>query len=333
MNSDYLEMIWEGFDESFIIKILERTYRKLDYSTTNFHENERVHEEGIDLLCEKDSEKIAIQVKIKPRKKDIKQFNQFLKSANDKKMVYVYVKSPTKFFKEFIESKKSDVEFWDTNKLHEFLIRNESIDYCCLFFSKHPLILSLLNAHKLIVQKRQTKYVKRKYTNEEITKLWAAKDNIVKIWAPLHFIYLKWNKILMSKIEKDESEFDDILNMIWEDLRIVYRIAGEKFVSSIEDLSEKYPDLIGLMWKLISQRTGWIEYTVYVDKCSLEESLFFTLYYWICPLFNESKRANMCGFYSCMNYLLENFQRVAKDLEFAIDCVFEALTEVDHLLT
>jgi len=84
MNSNYLEMIWEGFDESFIIKILERTYKKLDYSTTNFHENERVHEEGIDLLCEKDSEKIAIQVKIKPRKKDIKQFNQFLKSANEK---------------------------------------------------------------------------------------------------------------------------------------------------------------------------------------------------------------------------------------------------------
>jgi len=199
MNSNYLEMIWEGFDESFIIKILERTYRKLDYSTTNFHENERVHEEGIDLLCERDSEKIAIQVKIKPRKKDIKQFNQFLKSANDKKMVYVYVKSPTKFFKEFIESKKSDVEFWDANKLHEFLIRNESIDYCCLFFSKHPLILSLLKAHMLIVQKRRTKYVQRGYTNEEIAKLWAAKDNIVKIWASLYFMYLKWNKILNVK--------------------------------------------------------------------------------------------------------------------------------------
>jgi len=81
------------------------------------------------------------------------------------------------------------------------------------------------------------------------------------------------------------------------------------------------------MWELISQRTGWIEYTVYVDKHSPKESLFFTLYYWICPLFNESKKASMCGFYSCMNYLLEDFQEVAKDLEFAIDCVFEALTK------
>ena len=129
----------------------------------------------------------------------------------------------------------------------------------------------------LIAQKRRTKYVQRGYTNEEIAKLWAAKDNIVKIWASLYFMYLKWNKILMSKIEKDKGEFDDLLNMIWDDLYIVYKIAGEKFVSSIKDLSEKHPDLIGLMWKLISQRTGWIEYTVYVDKHSPEESLFLSL--------------------------------------------------------
>lgn len=325
MENNYLEKIWEDFTENFIIKILEETYKKLGYSTTNFHETERVYEEGIDLLCEKDSEKIALQVKKKPRKKDIEQFSIFLKHANDKKIVYIYIKPPTKHFREFIKSKKGNVEFWDANKLHKFLIMNESIDYCCLLFSKHPLILSLLEAHMLIVQKRRTKYVQRRYTNEEIAKLWAAKDNIVKIWTSLYFMYIKWNKVLMSKTEKDKEEFDNILNMIREELYIAYKIAGKKFVSSIEDLSERHPDLIGLMWELISHRTGWIEYTVNVDKRSLEDSRFFTLYYWICPLFNESKKANMCGFYSCINYLLEDFQEVAKDLEFAIDCVFESL--------
>ena len=109
MNSSYLETIWEDFNESFVIKILEETYKKLDYSTTNFHNTERVHEEGIDLLCEKDSEKIALQVKIKPRKKDIEQFSQFLKHADDKKIVYVHIKPPTKHFKEFIKSKRENV--------------------------------------------------------------------------------------------------------------------------------------------------------------------------------------------------------------------------------
>jgi phosphopantetheinyl transferase (holo-ACP synthase) len=331
LDIDYEMMVWNGFDESFVIDLLEKTYRRLDYSVTNLHRSDRIHEDGIDLLCQKNSDLIAIQVKIRPRKGDIDQFSRFEQNTGDKKAIYVYIRKPTRPFKEFLEGKSSNIELWDCSRLHNFLVENESIEYYCLYFSVHPMIISLQRIHQYILERRLTRYVKHRLSKGEIAKLWAAKDNSVKAWVPLYFTYLRWNKILMAKTEKDKQEFKTILQAIFEDLDRAYGLCGEKLVSSIKDLSEIHPSLIGLLWKLVSQRTNWITYTVYVDHRtqSLKESLFFTLYYWICPVFNESKRASMSGFYSAMNYLLENFQDVAKNIEAAIDWVFAETVGVD----
>ena len=121
------------------------------------------------------------------------------------------------------------------------------------------------------------------------------------------------------------------LSYAHEDLDMVYKLCGDKLVSSFKDLAEKHPDLIGLFWNVISQRTNWISYTSLIDHevVSLGKSLFYTLYYWICPIYNESKRANMAGFYSSMNYLLENFHEVAKNIEYGLDWVFSDINNVD----
>lgn len=327
MDTDYLMKIWDEFDESFLIFLLEKTYRRLDYSVTNFHKNERIHEKGTDLLCEKDRERVAIQVKMRPRKGDIKQFKRFVKNARCKKLVYIYVKNPTKPFKDFLENHVDHVELWNSSRLHSFLLENECVEYVCLYFSMHPVIRSILNVHQFILQKRGAIYSKHAYTMDEISRLWAAKDNSVKVWVPLYFTYLRWNPVLMSKLEKEKQEFQSILDAVFRDLDLTYNLCGEKLVASFYDLSEKHPDIIGLFWKLISQRTNWEQYTAHVEgkTSSLAEALFFSLYYWICPVCNESKKTNMSGFYSAMNYLLENFHRVAKDVEYGIDWVFETL--------
>jgi len=186
------------------------------------------------------------------------------------------------------------------------------------------MILSLQRVHEAILEKRHASYVKHKPTKDEAAKLWAAKDNSVKAWVPLYLTYRKWNKTLMTKTEKDKKEFQIILDEISRDLDTAYALCRDKLVSSIRDLSEIHPDLVGLLWTLISQRTNWITYTAYIDHKteSFAEALIFTLYHWICPVFNESKRANMSGFYSAMNYLLENFQEVAKNIEYGIDWLF-----------
>lgn len=330
MKTNYTIKIWNEFDEDFVLECLEKVFRKLDYSVTNYHKTDRVHEDGIDLLCEREGEKIAIQAKIKPRKADIKQFILFEQNTRDKKAIYIHIENPTRPFRDFVNANPSNVEFWDANVLHKFLVENESIEYYCLYFSMHPLISSLIKTHVLIFRKRHTSYTRHRFTVEEIAKLWAAKDNSIKVWVSLYFIYKKWNKILMAKTEKNKEEFESILEAIFNDLNMAHNISADKLVSSIEDLSEKHPNLIRLLWELSSQRTNWITYTSYIDSSdSLKQSLFFTSYYWVCPLFNESKKSNMSGFYSSMNYLLENFQEIAKNIEDAIDWVFSEMNTAD----
>jgi len=325
---DYSISVWSGFSETCVLECLEKTYRKLGYSIMNLHNTDRVHEEGVDLVCQKGSEEIRIQAKMKPRKTDVEQLVHFAKNTKGKN-IYVYVDNPTKPFRETMKA-ISNVQFWDSSQLHKFLVENESIEYYCLYFSKHPLVLSLKRSYELIIGKRQTSYRKHKLSADELGRLWIAKDNSVKVAVSLQFIYLKWNRTLMAKTEKRRKEFELILGEIFKDLDMAYGLFGDKLVASIEDLSVKHPNLIGLFWHLVSQRTNWNTYTTFVDNSdSLKNSLFFTLYYWICPLSNESKKNLMSGFYSSMNYLLENLHDVAKDIEDGLDWVLAEATGTD----
>ena len=326
MKTEYKIEIWNEFDENFVLDCLEKVYRRNSFSVTNFHKTDRIHEHGIDLFCEKNSEKVAIQAKMKPRKGDIEQFTRFEQNTHDARAIYVHIENPTRPFKDHTETQSGSVEFWNADALHKFLVRNESIEYCCIYFSRHPMVLSLIKAHSLILGRRKSNYTKHRFTAEEIAKLWVVKDNSVKVWVSLYFVYRKWSKILMAKTQKDEEEFESVLGAIFEDLDMAYSLSGAKLVSSIEDFSEKHPDLIGLYWKLVSQRSGWNIYTTHVDRVnSSKKSLFFTSFNWICPLHNESKRGIMKGFYSSMNYILENFQEVAKNIEDGVDWVFEEM--------
>lgn len=331
LNKQYLEEIWSRFQEPFLIDLIEKVYQNLGYSVTNFHRSDRIHEDGVDLLADKGNEKIAFQIKMKPGTKDIDQLKRFSKTSSKIKAIYVHIYDPTKPFKDFADAHQLNVEFWDSIRLHSFLVENECVDYLCLYFACHPLIKSILRVYESILLRRKTAFVKGQYTKDELVRLWAVKDNSVKLWVPLQFTYRKWNPTLMAKTQKEKDEFQDILTSVFKDMNMVYHLCGEKLVASFEDIAEKHPNIIGLYWDIISQRTNWINFTTCVDHKTntMKEALFFSLYYWVCPVFNDAKKANMAGFYSTVNYLLENLQTIAKDIEYGIDWVFEDLVDVE----
>lgn len=325
MRENYLVEIWKAFDEVFVLKLLEVSFRKQGYSVENCHTADRPHESGIDLLCQKDQEEIALQAKIKPRKGDRSQFDCFASNATNKRAIYVNIQSPTRSFTTHITESPHSVEFWNATQLHEFLVRNENTEYLCLYFSKHPLVLALAKVHDLISERRRTNHVRHRLSAGELATLWSAKDNSVKARISLYFICQKWNRILMSKTTINREEFEQILESVFDDLDSAYEICGQKLVSSFDDLSQRYPNILGLLWELVSHRTGWSTFTTKVERSnSVEDSSFFTLYHWICPVFDDFcmyARA-MRGFYSTMNYFLENLKDIAKNLEDALDWTF-----------
>ena len=328
MRENYGVEVWKDFDERFILRLLEVSFRKQGYNVENLHEIDRPHESGIDLLCKKDNEEIVLQAKIKPRKGHIDQFDCFVDNAVNKRAIYVHIQSPTRSFKAHIEESPHNVEFWDAIQLHTFLVRNEIAEYLCLYFSKHPLVLALAKVHDLISEKRRTNYVEHILSTGELATLWSAKDNSVKTRISLYFIFRKWNRILMSKTVINKDEFEQILQSIFDDLDLAYEICGQRLVSSFADLSQRYPNILGLFWELASHRTNWSTYTTEVERSdSAERSSFFTLYHWVCPVFDDFCiiAQGMRGFYSTMNYLLENLNYMAENLEDAIDWTFSEM--------
>lgn len=328
MRENYLVEIWKDFNEIFVLKLLEVSFRKQGYRVENRHTTDRPHESGIDLLCQRDQEEITLQAKIKPRKGDISQFDCFVSNSANKRAIYVNVQSPTISFTTHIEESPHNVEFWNVAQLHEFLVRNENTEYLCLHFSKHPLVLALAKVHNLISEKRRTNYVRHRFSAEELATLWSAKDNSVKARISLYFICQKWNRILMSKTIINRDEFEQILQSIFDDLDSAYEICGQRLVSSFDDLSQRYPNILGLLWELVSHRTGWSTYTTNVERSnSVEKSSVFTLYHWICPVFDDfcMHAQAMRGFYSTMNYFLENLKEIAQNLENALDWTFSSM--------
>lgn len=324
--ANYKSKLWEDFQEETMLDFLEIGFEHAGYNVTNYHKIDRAHEEGTDLLCTNSVEQVAIQAKKKPKKSDCAQLDRFAKNAG-KKAIYVFVQEPTKEFSEHAKN-ISGVEFWNAEKIHKFLVENEVVPYYCLYFSSNPLISSLAKVHELLTEKRKTNYTDHRFSNHEIMQLWATKDDIVKAWVSIFFVYRKWNPVLMAKTQKDKNEFEAILQDISKDLDLAFDICANKFLYRFQELSDEYPDILGYMWRLASNRSNWASYTIQIERTGSDsKSRFFTHYNWICPVYDAVSNGKMRGFYSCMNYLLENFSDIAKNLEDVVDWVFEHMNE------
>jgi hypothetical protein len=321
MEPLYTIRAWTHSNEGDIIRCIQEVFLRKGYKTKNFHADDRIHELGVDLECRREYERVVFAVKKKPKKKDIKQLETFVKSSKDKKGIYVYVEPPTRPFEQY-EKSLEKVTFWDASRLHAELVKNESIYYLCLLFSAHPVADALTKVNEVIYEKRKTSYLPRKLTTQELDKLWVAKDNIVKTRSMLLNAYTRWTKKLMAKSSRDPEEYQAIVDEIFEELDVIDLLSSEKLVSSFVEIADMHPDLFGLYWNNVRKRTNWKYFVVAVEKHPEPVSDFIRLR-WVIPRLDTSSLSVMRGFYSGINYILENFHTVANNLEDGIDWVFE----------
>jgi hypothetical protein len=132
--------IWEDKEENNLLDCIVEAWKNSGcQSIVNFHKNDRRHERGVDLSCQEDGETLHLQAKMKPRQKDIKQLEMLAKSDAYKK-IYVYVAQPSKPFLNQMVKLKGLVDFWDTEKLHSFLISNRCQLYIRYMFLDSNLV-------------------------------------------------------------------------------------------------------------------------------------------------------------------------------------------------
>lgn len=328
MNDSYLISFWKTKEETFVHKCLEDIYKRKKFEVKNFHKHDRVNENGIDVLCEKDDISIGFAVKKKPRSSDKKQLDALSKNEVNKK-IYIYLAPPTKIFKDKMKETKN-IEFWDWSKLHEELILNCSKDYLIGYFSVHPLIITYFKIFKIFFKNRHVKFKEIEIGYDENSIFWNIKDDAVKLKAVLDFLKSRWNSRLMNKTQYDKEEYLPILDEIHSDLDIINSKFGKELLNSFINIEKQYPYLLGKYWNLVSKRTEWKTFTtICIHLFEKDNKLldYYIINNWILPSINNGKFAGVMNqYYSTMNYFLENTYEISKDLEDGIDWLYSSLS-------
>lgn len=312
----YSRKAWENVDEIEISNCIEGIYNASGWKVRNLHREDRVHEKGTDLLCNKNNENVAFACKKRPDTSDIKQLETFFDNTKGMKRIYVYINPPTRPFQEKLDELKDEVEIWDSDKLHKELVCHESVPYLCFYFSAHLIYQNLTGVIRTIYQKRATNYVPHKTTPGEALIMWSVKDDSVKATSLLRFINKRWAEILMTRRERKTQDYPNLLNGVFKDLEIANSICGKKLVDSFSELSKKYPYILSLYWGRVRQRSGWKIFTHSVESegANFEKNIFN----WILARIPDITK----DFCSSVTYILEDLRELAENIEYGIDQVF-----------
>lgn len=317
----YSRKAWEDVDEIEISNCIEGIYSALGWKVRNLHREDRVHEKGVDLLCNKNQENVAFACKKRPGTSDIDQLETFFNNTKGMQRIYVYINPPTRPFQERLDKLQNEVEIWDSDRLHEELVCHESVPYLCFYFSAHPIYQNLTGVINAIYQKRTTKYVPHKTTFEEVLAMWNVKDDIVKANTLLKFINKRWAEILMTMKERKIQDYPNLLNEVFKDLEIANSICGGKLSSSFSSLSKKYPDILSFYWGLVRQRSGWKTFAHYVESegANFEKNIFNWIFSSISKITKD--------FCSSVTYILQSLSELAENMEYGIDQTFAKMVQ------
>ncbi len=268
--------------EEYLQNSLLEAFTNNGYSVVNYHEIDRSHEKGGDLICKNKDESIAIQTKIKPKKNDIDQLKKLSKREEDIK-IYIYFEEPVKNFRKAM-SDIENVEFWNRSKTHNFLIKNDSSIYVRLFFASLPIFKNIAKIHLLLSESRNLE-VPSNFNKRARQLLWSVKDDLVKGRSISKFIYEKYVPQIKEKTSFGEDEIK-LLNKIIDDLSKMNDIAVKKSLSTFEQISHQRPDLLKLYWDKASERTGWKELCYKISQSDENVSNMIMLK-WLIPLHED----------------------------------------------
>jgi hypothetical protein len=181
-----IEIDWYQFDESQIQILIALLYQNMGYSIENWHKSDRAREDGADLIVRKVKNDIAIAVKIKPKQEDRPQLMD-LYNRKEKRKIYVYIKTPTRIFYDFMKKYQDKVEFWDATRLNEYFVENNLGFTTSLILDNHKISKTVQeiqqtlfgireNCLKLSTKKAQT------LDRQSLKLLWRLKDEAVSLY-------------------------------------------------------------------------------------------------------------------------------------------------------
>ena len=306
-----LDILWLNRQEELIQDAMEDAFRNDNYKVTNYHKIDRSHEKGIDLECKKPDEKIVVQIKIKPDNDDIRQLGLLSKTKADKR-VFAYVKEPTVAFQKE-QSKIKNVEYWNKEKLHDFLLNYKSTIYYRLLFLATPVVHDIIDILEIIDSCYAAEPVELKNIHE--TSKWLIfKDRAVKLHSSMELVYEWYKADLLSKDRIDDSEINYYMKNIFMLFEKISELSSRDLVDTVKEVKEKYPQLLSEFIVVVSKASNWIGMHFGVKENQRER-----IEKWIIPIKNRENT-----FYNIANFYLSKLKDTTEAIEDGVDWVFEA---------
>ena len=259
-------ILWEKYSEDELRTIIKLYYIERGFNVDDLHEADRRGEKGADLIVYKkgENEKLAIALKVKPKKADIYQLQE-IANRNEIKKKYIHTKTPSTDFYFEMEKYRDKVDFWDSRKLtYEISSFNPNLS-ANLIVSNHPLFACIgqINsslASLLINWKNKEEFKGKNSPNSNFyRKLWRLKDDFSSLNKSL--------RLLQLIFESEPYETGSIPTDPWSLSILFEKSLDLSFTPTLEESNKHLLELISEYGNFISQvveqtdgRSNWLSY-------------------------------------------------------------------------
>jgi len=262
---------WEKYSEDELRKIIKVYYKERGFNVDDLHEADRRGEKGADLIVYKpsESEKIAIALKVKPKKSDIYQLQE-LGNRTERQKKYIYIETPaTDFY--FAMDKHKNVDFWDSKKLEYEISSGHPSVALWIIVSNSPLFACIAQIEHSLRLVRLKWDNKEKFEGKDLSdpnfyrEIWRLKDDFSSLHKSLRLLQgifeYDLERIESLPIERQNYTLEHILNYMGCSTYSVENIV------QIADLYSHFSKFIKEYGKMVSSvvegthdRSNWFYY-------------------------------------------------------------------------
>ena len=236
--------------------------------------------------------------------------------------MYVYLKDPTRPFKDEMDLMRDKVEFWDVFRLHEELIKLHSASYIYRLFSNLSLVRKIRDALLILYENRNI--AKGELADTVMLELlWRMKDETVKLTGTMRLLHEQWRRTLTERVPEKEKEKElvETLHEVLRHLFYIDMICGTSLYEAWRRAGAERPYLFTIYWLRVRNRSRWYLLCGGMEGARSEEERREVVTNYM--LRHQHKLP--ADLFTTIMIFLENLKLLAEDLEYGVDRVFNSL--------
>jgi hypothetical protein len=249
---------WNKFEEMEVQAVIKLFFESKGFTVHWRHLEDRVHEEGADLVCFKEDKSVAIAVKKKPLKKDLYQLLELNNFESDEK-IYVYSGKAAVVF-ENQRKEYPHITFWTFVDLQQSLLSEAFEIGFNLIADNMPFTLECLS----LFQKIRSFVISSDHIEKSpvlpdfqkkslISQLWDLKDRI----SVLHKSCKVIQALFESKVLPENMSYQKIISLFSLGLNFLLIDSLQQFNRNIDSILREYKPLLIESYLRTRGRSNW----------------------------------------------------------------------------